>query len=125
MDSTVRSLQPELTPEIVPQAQPLELPKVAVRGKEKVALSKFEKLMFGVVACATVALMMMLVHTTINVSSSQRQLQDVQSKITKVETTNVDLQQEVGELTSSDRLATYAKENGLTFNDANVRNVTQ
>ena len=125
MDSTVRKIQPEFSPEVVTQTEPVASPQVTVREKSKVALSKFEKLMIGAVTCVAVAMMMVLVHTSVNVSSSQRQLQDIQANITKIQTANVDLQQEVSELTSSDRLTTFAKQNGLTFIDGNVRNVTK
>ncbi|WP_125605295.1 cell division protein FtsL [Lapidilactobacillus bayanensis] len=127
MDSTVRKIQPnitpEITPEIVTQAQPLELPQIEV--KQKVRFSAFEKVMASVIAAIAVIMMVALVHTTVSVSASQRQLQDVQTSITKVKTANTDLQQEIGELSSSDRLAAYAKKNGLTFKEANVRNVTK
>lgn len=127
MDSTVRKIQPQITPEITPeivtQAQPVELPRVAV--KQRVRFSMFEKVMASVITAIAITLMVVLVHTTVSVSASQRQLQDVQTSITKVKTANTDLQQEIGELSSSDRLAAYAKKNGLTFKEANVRNVTK
>lgn len=127
MDSTVRKIQPniapEITPEIVTQAKPIELPQISV--KQKVRYSMFEKVMACVIAVTAVIMMVMLVHTTVSVSTSQRQLQDVQTSITKVKTINMDLQQEIGELSSSDRLAAFAKKNGLTFKEANVRNVTK
>ncbi|WP_261805732.1 cell division protein FtsL [Lapidilactobacillus luobeiensis] len=121
-DNTVKKLQPEVMPSATPT---IETPVSAPESSHKVRFSILERLL-AVCACAAVlSLMIFLVHTSVGIASNQRQLQDIQTKISQVKTSSVDLQQEIGELGSSDRLAAYAKKNGLSFNDANVRNMTK
>ena len=45
--------------------------------------------------------------------------------MTQVHARNSDLKQEIGELTSSDRLDAFAQKNGLTLNENNIRNVSK
>lgn len=123
-DNTVRKIQP--TPQQIPQPQPQVAPKpeTQVKGK-RLALNGVERLIIGVIGVIAVALMVLVVQTTASVAKSQRELQNIQTQTSKAKATNVDLKQEISELSSSDRLAAFAKKNGLSFNDANVRNITK
>ncbi len=121
-DNAVRKLQPEVTPLATPQLEPQAAP---VQYSRKVRFSLLERLLALGSCLAILGFMVFLVHGSVTVTNSQRQLQDIQTKIGKTKTSNVDLQQEIGELGSSDRLAAYAKKNGLSFDDANVRNMSK
>ena len=102
-DNAVRKLQPEVTPLATPQLEPQAAP---VQYSRKVRFSLLERLLALGSCLAILGFMVFLVHG-------------------KTKTSNVDLQQEIGELGSSDRLAAYAKKNGLSFDDANVRNMSK
>lgn len=121
-DNTVRKIavEPQITVDTPAQTAP-----VAAPTPSKVPFSGLERFGLCCVAVVTLVLMVLLVQTNVGVASAQRQLQNVQSHITQVQSSNVDLRQEVSELSSSDRLSAYAQKNGLAFDDANVRNVSK
>ncbi|MFD1412038.1 cell division protein FtsL [Lapidilactobacillus gannanensis] len=121
-DNTVRKIETE--PLVTPDA-PATPAHVDQEQSARVAFSGLERVCACCAGIATIALMIFLVHTNVGIAGTQRQLQDVQVKISQIKATNVDLRQEVSELSSSDRLSAYAQKNGLTFNDANVRNVSK
>ncbi|WP_191988093.1 cell division protein FtsL [Lapidilactobacillus wuchangensis] len=121
-DNTVRKIETE---PLVTPSTPVEPAGVAQAQSTRVAFSGLERICACCTGLLTIALMVFLVHTNVGIAGTQRQLQDVQVKISQIKAANVDLRQEVSELSSSDRLSAYAQKNGLTFNDANVRNVSK
>lgn len=123
-DNTVRKIQP--TPQQAPQSQPQVTPKPQAKPQGKrLALNGVERVIIGIIGAVVVALMVLVVQTTASVAKNQRELQNIQAQTSKAKATNIDLKQEISELSSSDRLTTFAKKNGLSFNDANVRNITK
>jgi len=117
--STARNLQ-----EYQPATQPE--PKVQAEPKTRsVALSKFEIFSMVGLGLLTLALMIALVNVKVSMTSSQNQLDSLTTKITKTNTSNVNLRQEISELTSFDRFSSFAKEHNLKMSDNNVRNISK
>ncbi len=120
-ESTARNLndyqvteQPE--PEKVVQAAP---------QTHSVSLSKFETVSIVGLALLTLALMVVLVSTKVSMTSSQNKLDSLTTQISKTNTSNINLRQEISELTSFDRFSSFAKEHNLKMSDNNVRNISK
>lgn len=94
-------------------------------GTKKVAISKLESLLLVGLGVLTIVLMTALVTVKVSETSSQNSLDAITTKITNTNTNNVNLQQEVSEMTSYDRLSKFAKKHNLKLNNQNVRNVTK
>ncbi|WP_251547028.1 cell division protein FtsL [Limosilactobacillus caecicola] len=90
-----------------------------------VAISKFEYVI--TIFCAAIVCIMMvsLISAKIGVTNSQRHLQNVQTKISKVNNSNISQQQEISEITSQPNLQKVAKKYNLKDSNTNVRNVNK
>ncbi|WP_125762663.1 cell division protein FtsL [Companilactobacillus hulinensis] len=106
-----------------PQFNPVEAPKTAT--KHKVALSKLEATLIVGLGLLTLALMVSLVSVKVSMTSAQNNLDQITTEITKVNTNNVNLRQEISEMTSFDRLSAFAKKHDLKMSNKNVRNVSK
>lgn len=118
-ESTARNLE---------DYQVAEQPKQVVQAAPKtnsVALSKFEICSIVGLAILTLALMVTLVSIKVSMTSSQNKLDSLTTQISKTNTSNVNLRQEVSELTSFDCLSSFAKKHNLKMNDNNVRNISK
>lgn len=92
---------------------------------QPVQLSKFE---YTLISCCTAVLCIMmisLISAKISVNNSQRHLQNIQTKISQVNNSNISQQQEIGDLTSQSNLKKIAKKYNLKDSSTNVRNVNQ
>ena len=118
-ESTARNLQ-EYQVEQQPQEQVQSTPKTS-----SVALSKFEILSIVTLALLTLGLMVTLVSIKVSMTSSQNKLDSLTTQITKTNTSNVNLRQEISELTSFDRFSSFAKKHNLKMSDNNVRNISK
>ncbi|MCD2255316.1 cell division protein FtsL [Agrilactobacillus fermenti] len=108
------------------QTQVTQQPEVQnIPLESKVPFSLFERI--AIISCCvmTVLLMVGLVSSKIALADSQRTLQRVNAKVSQVKSNNTDLKQEIGTLNSSDRLQSFAKAHGLSFNEQAVRNVAK
>ncbi len=68
-------------------------------------------------------MMVFLVSSSISATSAQRELSKVQQTISQQENKVTNLQQEIGQLTSSKRLNKIAREKGLSLNERNIRTI--
>lgn len=118
-ESIARNLQ-EYQVEQQPQKQVQSAPKTS-----SVALSKFEILSIVTLALLTLGLMVTLVSIKVSMTSSQNKLDSLTTQITKTNTSNVNLRQEISELTSFDRFSSFAKKHNLKMSDNNVRNISK
>ncbi|MFC6171763.1 protein required for the initiation of cell division [Loigolactobacillus jiayinensis] len=112
--------QPEIhikAPAKAPAVQPQAIPA------GRVAVSAFEKVLLMVAGVVTVVLATVIVATQVSVATAQRNLQDVEQSIATVEAKNSDAKQTINEIMQSSHLNTVAAKDGLTFNEANIRNV--
>ncbi|APX73055.1 cell division protein FtsL [Companilactobacillus allii] len=106
-----------------PKFNPAKDPQPA--RKHKVALSKLEATLIVGLGFLTLALMVSLVSIKVSMTSAQNSLDNITTEITKVNTNNINLRQEISEMTSYDRLSTFAKEHNLKMSNKNVRNVSK
>ncbi|KRL67920.1 cell division protein FtsL [Companilactobacillus versmoldensis] len=120
LESTARNLENYQTVETGTQTQ-----AKPTTVTHKVAISKTESLLLVGLGLLTLCLMTALVTMKVSMTSAQNNLDSVTTKITNTTTNNVNLQQEVSELTSYDRLSNFAKKHNLKMNNKNVRNVTK
>ncbi|PMD67735.1 cell division protein FtsL [Companilactobacillus nuruki] len=117
-ENTARNLQD------YQEAQPEQKVQVAPKTSS-VALSKFETFSIVGLALLTLALMVTLVSIKVSMTSSQNKLDSLTTQISKTNTSNVNLRQEISELTSFDRFSSFAKKHNLKMSDNNVRNISK
>ncbi|MCH5463138.1 cell division protein FtsL [Lactobacillus sp. LC28-10] len=116
--------QPQAFPE--QPTVPLHSPSTQVVTKPKaLPVSKFEKCLCTLGGLILLGMMLMLVSTKIGVSTTQQHLQDVETKITKLENQNTSDRQTINELMNRSRLEKVAKQNGMTLSNSKVRNVNK
>ncbi|WP_125589503.1 cell division protein FtsL [Companilactobacillus jidongensis] len=120
-ESTARNLANYETVE-QPQSNPAGAPKPATH---KVALSKLEATLIVGLGFLTLILMVSLVSIKVSMTSAQNNLDHISTQITQVNTDNVNLRQEISEMTSFDRLSAFAKKHNLKMSNKNVRNVSK
>lgn len=110
--------------------QPLRQPETRRETVKKVQtksvpVSKLEGLLFAALGVVTMVLMIALVSVKVSTTITSQQLQKASNSLDSVTSKNVDLRQEVGELTSSQRLTQYAQQHNMNVSNANVRNVSK
>jgi cell division protein FtsL len=120
LESTARNLQSYETVKAEPKQK-----AQSVVVTHKVAISKTESLLLIGLGILTVCLMTALVTVKVSMTSAQNNLDAVTTQISNTTTNNVNLQQEVSELTSYDRLSNFAKKHDLKMSNKNVRNVAK
>lgn len=59
------------------------------------------------------------------VTKAQATIQDINQKVSTLQTSNANMKEEISELSSRTRLMEIAKNVGLQMNDKNIRNVTK
>lgn len=101
-------------------------PKTTSKTEFKpVAISKFEYLLTTCCALVICVMMITLVSAKISVNNSQRHLQNIQTKISQVNNSNISQQQEIGDATSQSNLQKVADKYKLKDSNTNVRNVNK
>ncbi|MCI2171304.1 cell division protein FtsL [Schleiferilactobacillus perolens] len=105
---------PKQQPNPVPAAQP-------VPGR--VPLNGLERVLIAAIALISGICMLTIVSMQVGLTTTQRQYQNVTATVADKRSQNNDLQQEIGELTSSQRLNEFAKSHGLTLIEGNIRNI--
>ncbi|KRN29358.1 hypothetical protein IV38_GL000242 [Lactobacillus selangorensis] len=112
----VRKERQQEVPEIHTQSQ---------RQPQHVAVSAFEKCLMTVIGVAVGVMMLMTVSVQNQIATAQRDLQNVAQKSTTALNSNNTLKQEIGELSSADRLEYIAQQQGLKLHESNIRNVSK
>ncbi|KRN03587.1 hypothetical protein [Holzapfeliella floricola] len=91
--------------------------------KDVVKHTASEKIMLlGLGATGFVA-MIALVFTSVLSTQSQQNLQSINASITQTQNKNIDLQQDIGELTNNQKLADITQQNHLQLIEGNIRNI--
>ena len=86
-------------------------------------LQKREKVSIALAGVWMFLLTLGVVATNINQTHAEFNYQTITDQVTKVQTRNANLKEEIGTLGSRTRMMNIAKRNGLTMNKKNVRNV--
>ncbi|MGR3741972.1 cell division protein FtsL [Companilactobacillus sp. DQM5] len=121
-NNTARNLETYVQPEI--EQQPKQRTTRRTRTKS-VPISKTEGFLLAGLGIVTMVLMIALVSVKVSATVSQQQLQKINSAVDSTTSKNVDLRQEVGELSSSQRLTEYAQSHNMNLSNDNVRNVSK
>lgn len=117
-DTTVQQAyaQPyeQTTPKIepIPQAQPVS------KG-----LTKFEMALISVMGVIVFAFILLNVHTSLQLSSASRELQDVNGQIAQTNIEIENLNQQSHELSRYDRVNAIAEKFGLELQEDNIINI--
>lgn len=106
------------TPQAAPQSAPAAVPR-------RVPLNGWERLLVAAIVGVCGFFMLTIVSVQVSVTTTQRQYQNVTATVNDKKSQNNDLQQEIGELTSSERLNAFAKAHGLTLIEGNIRNISK
>ncbi len=109
--------QPDIHIQETPQVQPVATPA------SHVAISAFERTLMVTLGIVLVSLCTMIVSSKIAVSSAQQHLQDIGQSVTALQLQNTNYKQEINELMQSNHLNDVAARDGLSLNEANIRNV--
>ena len=99
------------------QIDPLDVQKKKFKRRERLAVC----VLLGwaaLLGCVTIS-------SSIHVNTAQSDLQAVTTQVTKLNSKNSNIRQEISELSSRSRLMGIAKKNGLSLNEQNTRNVTK
>ncbi|WP_459127636.1 cell division protein FtsL [Latilactobacillus curvatus] len=120
--NTARQLE---TPVAPLKTQPTAHKQAVASQSKKVAFSAVEKLATSVIGIIFFAMLVSLLTIKIAVVNAQRGLESTTQKMAQVSANNNDLKQEIGELTSSDRLNAFAQKHDLKLNENNIRNVSK
>ncbi|EJE99101.1 cell division protein FtsL [Liquorilactobacillus mali] len=120
--STARQL--EAIPKKQEQTAPIHktLPKVR---STRVPFSGFEIMSAALLSLLFMGMMILVISSKVNLSSTQYELQNVNQKIVEIQNDNVNTKQEVSELSNKSRLMKVAQDAGLTMNDNSIRNVSK
>lgn len=94
-----------------------------VTSPKSVPFNRLEKVMLTIGASVAIVMMFVLVAFSILQTSAQRQLQNSNTAVATIKSQNTDLEQEIGELTSTERINKIAKQQGLQLIDSNIRTI--
>ncbi|WP_125581857.1 cell division protein FtsL [Levilactobacillus cerevisiae] len=107
-----RQAQPQLNPQQHPNSH-------------KLPISKFEKCLLTACGLVLAVMMVCVVSAKITTTNAQHNLQSINSRITTVQNHNTNAQQQINELQSRSRLDKIAKKQGLSLQNARIRNVNK
>lgn len=107
-----------------PLTEPAAIPQKKIT-KRTSTITRIEKLIMSAIILTLFGLAITCVSMEVNVFSVNRELQDIQSEITVTQDANVDLKQEISELSGYDRIYEIAGKAGLKLNESNVRTVSE
>ena len=97
---------------------------VAVRKTNKNRIFGKEKSSFMIIILILLAIPVCSVYTKAILSSSNIALEEIKSEIKEQEGINEGLRMEISELASLDKIQTIAAEKGLTYENSNIKVVT-
>lgn len=81
----------------------------------------------AVIALGIVLLVMscLVIWSNTTVTKAQATIQNINQRVSALQTSNANMKEEISELSSRTRLMQVAKDVGLKMNDKNIRNVTK
>lgn len=108
--------------------QPRRAPRVAKQPVRRQALATTpwtfqDKLPYYVAILALIAVAFSVITVSNKSANAQKNLTQINQKVTNTRNNNNNLKQDIATLTNTDRLTQVAQESGLSMNVNNVRNV--
>lgn len=92
---------------------------------KKVTMLRGEKFMYVLIVLALIAFPISTVFTKAVLSETNISLEQMKSKIETQEGINESLSMQVDELASLDKIQEVASDKGLTYNNDNIKNVSE
>ncbi len=93
--------------------------------KKRLKMSKFERLIYVFTVVMMIALPFALVFSQATLSEINFEVEKMNKKIGVQEKKNESLTMKINELASLDKIQEVAKEQGLTYNNQNIKTVTE
>ena len=93
--------------------------------KKRLKMSKFEKLLYTFLLVALVSTPFMLVFSQATLSKINFEVEKTKRVITTQEKKNESLTMKVNELASLEKIQEVAKEQGLSYNNNNIRTIQE
>lgn len=91
--------------------------------KKRLKMSKFEKLFYGFTFVLIMATPFILVFSQATLSEINFEVEKLNKKIVSQEKKNESLTMKINELASLEKIQEVAKEQGLTYNNNNIRSI--
>ena len=95
------------------------------KAKKKVKFLKGEKFMYGILIALILAFPVAKVFTQALLSESNIKVERLKKEISKQENYNESLSMKISELASLENIENIANELGLSYNNDNIKTVTQ
>lgn len=93
--------------------------------KKRLKMSKFEKLLYSFTFVLIVATPFVLVFSQATLSEINFEVEKLNKKISSQEKTNESLTMKINELASLEKIQEIAREQGLTYNNNNIRSISE
>ena len=93
------------------------------KKKKKVKLLKGEKMMYGLLLFLLLAIPMFNVYTSSLLSETNNEVEKIKTNIEKQELVNQSLSMQIDELASLENIQSIAEEDGLSYNNSNIKSV--
>ena len=93
--------------------------------KKRVKLSKFERLIYTFAIVLTVSAPLTIVFSKATLAKINFEVEKQKKEITEQTKTNESLSMKINELASLDKIEEVAKEQGLSYNNDNIKNIDE
>ncbi len=93
--------------------------------KKRLKMSKFEKLLYIFTVTLIVLTPLAMVFSQATLSEINFEVEKLNKTITSQEKTNESLTMKINELASLSKIQQVAREQGLTYNNNNIRSITE
>ena len=93
--------------------------------KKRLKMSKFERLIYTFTVVMVVAVPFAVVFSQATLSEINFEVEKMNKKISVKEKKNESLTMKINELASLDKIQEVAKEQGLTYNNHNIKTITE
>lgn len=93
--------------------------------KKRLKMSKFERLIYAFTVVMVIAVPFAVVFSQATLSEINFEVEKMNKKISVQEKKNESLTMKINELASLDKIQEIAKEQGLTYNNHNIKTITE
>lgn len=117
------NLARQLANEMQPLTQPQETPNREVEKRLHKGLTRLEGTVMALFGFVLLVLAVAHIALSMQVSTTNRSIQDIQSQAMQIQVENSNYEQNVQELSRYDRVYSIAKDYNLEMNEEQIRNV--
>lgn len=113
------------TPQVTQTKTKLDQQPQNITGQLRKMYFKQERNAAIALGVLLVVMSCLVIWSNTAVTKTQATIQDINQKVSTLQTSNANMKEEISELSSRTRLMEIAKDVGLQMNDKNIRNVTK